>query len=47
MTNVAAQTVRGSLPLEGLSKHNVNATLFYEKGRFRCVPPTTGARSIC
>lgn len=22
----------GSLPLEGLSKHNVNATLFYEKG---------------
>ncbi|MHA0327834.1 TonB-dependent receptor [Sphingomonas melonis] len=32
VTNVAAQTVRGSLPLEGLSKHNVNATLFYEKG---------------
>jgi TonB-dependent receptor len=23
---------KGSLPLEGLSKHNVNATLFYEKG---------------
>ncbi len=23
---------KGSLPLEGLSKHNINATLFYEKG---------------
>lgn len=23
---------KGNLPLEGLSKHNVNATLFYEKG---------------
>ena len=32
VTNVAAQTKTGSLPLEGLSKHNVNATLFYEKG---------------
>ncbi|MBP2278711.1 TonB-dependent receptor [Sphingomonas sp. PL20] len=32
VTNVAAQTQTGSLPLEGLSKHNVNATLFYEKG---------------
>ena len=32
VTNVAAQTRTGSLPLEGLSKHNVNATLFYEKG---------------
>jgi len=32
VTNVAAQTVGGNLPLEGLSKHNVNATLFYEKG---------------
>lgn len=30
--NVAPQTKTGSLPLEGLSKHNVNATLFYEKG---------------
>src|SRR3546814_14984249 len=25
-------TPTGSLPLEGLSKHNVNATAFYEKG---------------
>jgi TonB-dependent receptor len=32
VVNVAAQTQTGSLPLEGLSKHNVNATLFYEKG---------------
>jgi TonB-dependent receptor len=32
VTNVATQTQTGSLPLEGLSKHNVNATLFYEKG---------------
>jgi len=32
VTNVAAQTQTGSLPLEGLSKHNVNATVFYEKG---------------
>jgi TonB-dependent receptor len=28
----APPTGRGSLPLEGLSKHNVNATIFYEKG---------------
>lgn len=32
VTNVAATTNTGSLPLEGLSKHNVNATVFYEKG---------------
>jgi TonB-dependent receptor len=32
VTNVAAQTKTGSLPLEGLSKHNVNATIFYERG---------------
>ncbi len=32
VTNVNAATQPGRLPLEGLSKHNVNATLFYEKG---------------
>ena len=32
VANVAAQTQTGNLPLEGLSKHNANATLFYEKG---------------
>lgn len=32
VTNVSAATVPGRLPLEGLSKHNFNATLFYEKG---------------
>jgi TonB-dependent receptor len=30
---VAVSTIKpGNLPLEGLSKHNVNATIFYEKG---------------
>ncbi|TPG42517.1 TonB-dependent receptor [Sphingomonas koreensis] len=33
-SNVNAATVPGSLPLEGLSKHNANATVFYEKGPF-------------
>ena len=32
VTNVNAATQPGSLPLEGLSKHNVNGTIFYEKG---------------
>jgi TonB-dependent receptor len=32
VTNVAGTTVAGNLPLEGLSKHNANATVFYEKG---------------
>ena len=32
VTNVNTNTQTGRLPLEGLSKHNVNATLFYEKG---------------
>ncbi|MXP28239.1 TonB-dependent receptor [Porphyrobacter algicida] len=32
VTNVSSQTAVGNLPFEGLSKHNVNATLFYEKG---------------
>ncbi|PAX06746.1 TonB-dependent receptor [Sphingomonas lenta] len=32
-TPVSESTIpRGNLPLEGLSKHNVNATVFYEKG---------------
>jgi len=31
-TNVAATTVPGRLPLEGLSKHNANGTIFYERG---------------
>jgi TonB-dependent receptor len=32
VTNVSATTQTGRLPLEGLSKHNVNATIFFEKG---------------
>lgn len=30
--SVAATTVPGRLPLEGLSKHNANVTIFFEKG---------------
>jgi len=30
--NTSETTPTGNLPLEGLSKHNVNATAFYEKG---------------
>ena len=32
VTNINADTQTGNLPLEGLSKHNVNVTAFYEKG---------------
>ena len=30
-------------PLQGVSKHTVNATIFYEKGRLPCARPITGA----
>lgn len=32
LANVSTVTPSGNLPLEGLSKHNVNATVFYERG---------------
>ncbi|MGI4730731.1 MAG: TonB-dependent receptor [Janthinobacterium lividum] len=32
VTNVNPATQTGRLPLEGLSKHNANGTIFYEKG---------------
>lgn len=32
LANTSTITPSGNLPLEGLSKHNVNATVFYERG---------------
>ena len=32
VTNIPATTNTGNLPLEGLSKHNANGTIFFEKG---------------